>query len=69
MNAAFLFLDQEKAFDRVNHPLLFKAMRRYNIGDPFIRWVQQLYANAQCRVMLDGYFTDSLPLSLWGASG
>ena len=62
MNAAFLFLDQEKAFDRVNHALLFKAMRRYNIGDPFIRWVEQLYADAQCKVMLNGYFTDPLPL-------
>ena len=39
MNAALLFLDQEKAFDRVNHTLPFKDMRRYNIGDPFIRWV------------------------------
>ena len=37
-------------------------MRRYNIDDPFIRWVQQLYADATCKVMLNGYFTDSLLL-------
>ena len=60
IDAGFLFLNQEKAFDRVNHALLFNAMRRYNIGDPFIRWVQQLYADATCKVMVNEYFTDSL---------
>ena len=27
--AAFIFLDQEKAFDRVNHEFLFKTMQSF----------------------------------------
>ena len=37
--AAFLFLDQEKAFDRVNHNFLYKTMAAFGIGDNFIKWV------------------------------
>ena len=44
--AAFLFLDQEKAFDRVNHNFLFKTMKTFGIGDTFINWVKTIYSNA-----------------------
>ena len=30
--AAFIFLDQEKAYDRVNHDFLFKTMRAFGMG-------------------------------------
>ena len=35
--AAFIFLDQEKAFDRVNHDFLYKTMKVFGIGDIFIQ--------------------------------
>ena len=50
MDAAFLFLDQQKAFDPVNHKLLFNAMHRFNIGPAFIRWIQQINTNAPPRL-------------------
>jgi len=56
--AAFIFLDQEKAFDRVNHLLLFKVMRRYGFGDTFISWITRLYATDTSRVMINGFLTD-----------
>ena len=39
---AFIFLDQEKAFDRVNHNFLFKTMRAFGIGETFIDWIKLL---------------------------
>ena len=41
--AAFIFLDQEKAFDRVNHDFLFKTMQAFGIGPNFIKWIRTIY--------------------------
>ena len=60
--AAFIFLDQEKAFDRVNHLLLFKVMRKYGFGTNFISWIQRLYGNAATRVMINGFLTDKFSI-------
>ena len=37
--AALLFIDQEKAFDRVSHAFLFEALRAYGFGDNFVHWI------------------------------
>ena len=42
--AAFIFLDQEKAFDRVNHNFLYKTMKAFGIGETFIKWVSTIYS-------------------------
>ena len=60
--AAFIFLDQEKAFDRVNHAFLFKVMKSFGIGENFINWIKLLYSNASAAVNVNGYLTKSIPL-------
>ena len=60
--AAFIFLDQEKAFDRVNHKFLFKTMEAFGIGDTFIKWVSTIYSNANSIVSINGHFSDQIPL-------
>ena len=55
--AALLFLDQEKAFDRVSHTTLFKALKAYGFGDYFIQWLVLLYSNAYTRINLNGFLT------------
>ena len=59
--AAFIFLDQEKAFDRVNHRFLFKTMHAFGIGDTFIKWVSTIYANATSILQINGYFSEKIP--------
>ena len=54
--AAFIFLDQEKAFDRVNHEFLFKTMRAFGIGDIFINAVRTIYSNAASILNINGFF-------------
>ena len=60
--AAFIFLDQEKAFDRVNHTFLFKTMRAFGIGENFIKWVSTIYSNATSVLSINGYFSEQIPL-------
>ena len=55
--AALLFLDQEKAFDRVDHRFLFKTMAAFGIGETFISWVRTIYSNALSKVDVNGFFT------------
>ena len=60
--AAFIFLDQEKAFDRVNHDFLYRTMRAFGIGEEFISWVSRIYSNATSVVNINGFFTSPIPL-------
>ena len=60
--AALLFIDQEKAFDRVNHSFLYKVLKKFGIGGRFIHWVQLIYSNASTRVNINGFLTDRIPL-------
>ena len=60
---ALIFLDQEKAFDRVEHDFLFKAMSAFGIGENFIDWLRVLYANATTRIKVNRFYTKSIPLT------
>ena len=42
--SALLSLDQEKAFDRVDHGFLFRIMSHVSFGSSFISWVKLLYS-------------------------
>ena len=60
--AAFIFLDQEKAFDRVNHNFLYKTMGAFGIGEEFIHWVSKVYSNASAVVNINGFLSKQISL-------
>ena len=60
--AAFIFMDQEKAFDRVNHDFLYKTMKAFGIGNIFIQWIKKIYSNATAVLNINGFFTKPIPL-------
>ena len=62
LESAFIFLDQEKAFDRVNHAFLYKTMRAFGIGPVFIHWIRLIYSNATTRVEVNGFLSKNIPL-------
>ena len=62
LESAFIFLDQEKAFDRVNHAFLYKTMRAFGIGPVFVHWKRQIYSNATTRVKVNGFLSENIPL-------
>ena len=52
---ALLSLDQEKAFDRVDHGFLFRIMSHVGFGSSFISWVKLLYSGISSAVCINGY--------------
>ena len=58
-NIENIFLDKEKAFDRVNHEFSCKTMKAFGIGPAFIHWVRQMYSNATTRVKV---LSENIPL-------
>ena len=55
-------LDQEKAFDRVNHQFLIKIMEKFNFGPSFINWIRTIYSHNESFIMLNGHL--SLPVTI-----
>ncbi|KAG7487320.1 hypothetical protein MATL_G00021900 [Megalops atlanticus] len=54
-------LDQEKAFDRVNHGFLFRVLERMGFGPSFISWVKLFYRDVGSRVLINGVLGDLIP--------
>ena len=53
--AAILSLDQEKAFDRVDWPFLFRVLEHLGFSPSFISWVQLLYTDICSAILINGY--------------
>ncbi len=58
----FLSIDQEKAFDRVDHGYLFSALSSFGFGERFISWVKLLYRDVSVLVKVGGGLSASVPV-------
>ncbi|CAM2104908.1 unnamed protein product [Caretta caretta] len=58
LSFALLSLDQEKAFDRVDHGYLLGTLRAFGLGPQFVGFLQVLYASAECLVRLNWTLTE-----------
>ena len=52
---AMIFLDFEKAFDTVSWDFLLKALKKFNFGENFIKWIKVIYNKPLCCVTNNGY--------------
>ncbi|CAM4598561.1 unnamed protein product [Lepidochelys olivacea] len=58
LSFALLSLDQEKAFDRVDHGYLLSTLRAFGFGPQFVSFLRVLYASAECLVRLNWTLTE-----------
>ena len=59
----FLILDASKAFDKVDHDLLFKKLILRNVPLYFIRLLRYWYKTQMMKVWWDNYFSNSFFVS------
>ena len=49
-----VYLDFQKAFDRVSHEKLVLKMRRLGLEDGFVRWIENWLTDRRQRVVVNG---------------
>lgn len=50
-------LDQEKAFDRVDHAFLMRTLAKFGFGPDFCKWISLFYNNVFSRIICNGKLT------------
>ncbi|KAJ8043332.1 hypothetical protein HOLleu_10367 [Holothuria leucospilota] len=55
---ALVSLDQEKAFDMVDHGFLFKILQKFSLNPVFVKWTSLLYNSVYSRVIVNGLPSD-----------
>ena len=58
-NGLIVALDQEKAYDKVAHDYLWRALETFLIPPEFLKTVKTLYEQATTRVMINGHLSSS----------
>ena len=52
-NGAIVALDQEKAYDKIDHHYLAKMLEKFNLPLPFINTIRSLYTTAETAVLIN----------------
>ncbi|CAM2110706.1 unnamed protein product [Caretta caretta] len=60
LSFSLLSLDQEKAFDRVDHGYLLSTLQAFGFGPQFVSFLRVLYASAECLVRLNWTLTEPI---------
>ena len=55
LGGAIIFLDQKKAFDRVEHEWIWAVLEKFGFGRNFIEWMKILYSQAESSILTNGF--------------
>jgi exonuclease III len=53
-NGCIIALDQEKAYDKIDHNYLWKVLEAFGFGEDFINMIKTLYSNGYTNIMVNG---------------
>ena len=62
-NAAIIFLDYEKAFDRVEWSWTLQCLKQFNFGNKFISWIDMVFKNAKTSILTNGFRSSYFKIS------
>ena len=58
LNGFLIKIDQQKAFDRVDHEYLFKVLEKFKFPEYFINWIKIFYDKPISCVKVNGFMSD-----------
>ena len=53
-------LDQEKAFDCVDHTFFCRTLEHFGFGPSFLRWISTLYHGVSKKIIVNGFLTEKM---------
>jgi hypothetical protein len=56
-DGAIIALDQEKAYDKIQHTYLFNTLEAFRLPPMFVRTVRNLYHSAYTHVVINGFMS------------
>ena len=62
-DGTIIALDQEKAYDKIDHHYLLETLKKFQLPDKFIRTVHSLYENAETAVIINGVISSPFKVS------
>ncbi|CAC5423430.1 unnamed protein product [Mytilus coruscus] len=63
LEAYLIKVDQEKAFDKVDHDYLFLVLEKFGFGPKFMQWIKIFYNNVNSSVKCNGFLTKYVKLN------
>ena len=63
INGAIVALDQEKAYDKITHPYLWKILEKFKFPAEMIKTIQTLYTDAPTSIIINGVISDPFIVS------
>ena len=60
--AIIMTLDQEKAFDRINHKYLFAVLNKLGITGNFLIWIKAMYLDITSQIEVNGTLTEKIDI-------
>ena len=60
---ALVLMDLSKAFDSIDHTILFRKLRTLGVSQPALEWFRSYLYNRTQPVRIESYLSDALPLS------
>ena len=57
-----LSIDAEKAFDKIQHPFLFKTLQSVGIEGTFLNLIKTIYEKPTANIILNGEKLEAFPL-------
>ena len=62
-------LDDEKSFDKIQHPFMVKVLQRSGIQGPYLNIVKAIYCKPVANIKLNGEKLETIPLKLGTRQG
>ena len=56
------FIDNEKAFDSIEHFSIFEALRKINVNETYVKILENIYKGATAKVHLDNHVSEPIAI-------